>query len=55
MMSWAVGAALGSLDFVADGLPGTDVDGADVLGSAVPEPDEQAASATSRADASRDP
>ena len=46
-MSWAVGAGLGSLDFVADGLAGTDVGGADVLVEVVPDPDEHPASATS--------
>src|SRR5262249_22587145 len=49
MMSWAVGAGLGSFDFVDDGLDGTDVRGADVFGAIVPEPDEHAASATIRA------
>ena len=45
-MSWGVGAGLGSLDVVAAGLEGTDVDGADVV---VPEPEEHPASATSSA------
>jgi hypothetical protein len=45
MMSWGVGAGLGSL--AAAGLEGTDVGGADVFGEVVSEPDEHPASATS--------
>ena len=46
MTSWGVGVGLGSLDFAAAGLEGTDVGGADVFGEVVPEPDEHPASAT---------
>jgi hypothetical protein len=52
MTSWTVGAGLGSLDFVATGLEGTDVGGADVFGAVVPEPDEHAVRATARANPS---
>jgi hypothetical protein len=49
MMSWVVGAGLGLLEFVAAGLEGNEVGGADVLCAVVAEPDEHAASATSSA------
>jgi len=55
MTSWIVGVGLGSSDFVAAGLEGTDVGGAEVFGGVVCGPDEHPASETSRLTPSSNP